>query len=119
MIVPQQLAIVQQHNDMVFHFNQLLLILRGRLFKIGYGSSSQSLTSFYEIFFSPALNFTSTTKADLTSADNYIQHLLWLITPEYQGEPGYRNYTIAMILIFIAISVVVMHVLLFGFMLPF
>ncbi|CAF3922866.1 unnamed protein product, partial [Rotaria sordida] len=66
-----------------------------------------------------ALNLTGTTKADITSADNYIQHLLWLITPEYHGEPGYRNYTIAMILIFIAISVVVMHVLLFGMMCPF
>ncbi|CAF3412501.1 unnamed protein product [Rotaria socialis] len=64
-------------------------------------------------------NLPTATKADLTSADNYIQHLLWLITPEYKGEPGYRNYTIAMILIFIAISVIVMHVLLFGFMLPF
>jgi hypothetical protein len=62
---------------------------------------------------------TDLTTSDLTSADNYIQHLLWLITPEYKGEPGYRNYTIAMILIFIAISVVVIHVLLFGFMFPF
>ncbi|CAM4761114.1 unnamed protein product [Rotaria magnacalcarata] len=66
-----------------------------------------------------AFNLATVTKADLTSADNYIQHLLWLITPEYKGEPGYRNYTIAMILIFIAMSVVVMHVLLFGFVLPF
>jgi hypothetical protein len=68
---------------------------------------------------SAALNLTDTTSADLTSSDNYIQHLLWLITPEYNGEPGYRNYTIAMILIFIAISAVVIHVLLFGIMCPF
>ncbi|CAF0790398.1 unnamed protein product [Rotaria sordida] len=78
-----------------------------------------SLQSAFIDFTSSALNLTGTTKADITSADNYIQHLLWLITPEYHGEPGYRNYTIAMILIFIAISVVVMHVLLFGMMCPF
>jgi len=65
------------------------------------------------------LHRTDTTRSDLTSADNYIQHLLWLITPEYKGEPGYRNYTIAMILIFTAIGGVVLHILLFGFMCPF
>jgi hypothetical protein len=62
---------------------------------------------------------TKLTEGDITSADNYIQQLLWLLTSEYKGEPGYRNYTIAMILIFIAISVVVVHVLLFGLMCPF
>jgi hypothetical protein len=71
------------------------------------------------VFFSTAFNLPTVTTADITSADNYIQHLLWLITPEYKGEPGYRNYTIAMILIFIAISAVVVHVLLFGIMCPF
>ena len=60
-----------------------------------------------------------TTRADITSADANIKHLLWTITSDYKGEPNYRNYTIAMILIFIAISVVVMHILLFGIMLPF
>ena len=70
-------------------------------------------------YFSVAINLTDTTKSDLTSADDYIQHLLWLITPEYTGEPAYRNYTIAMILIFIVISLSVMHVLMFGIMLPF
>ncbi|CAF0760543.1 unnamed protein product [Rotaria sp. Silwood1] len=85
-------------------------------------STQRYPVSFQSAFFdftSSALNLTSITKADITSADNYIQHLLWLITPEYHGEPSYRNYTIAMILIFIAISVVVMHVLLFGMMFPF
>ncbi|CAF2761704.1 unnamed protein product [Rotaria sp. Silwood2] len=85
-------------------------------------STRQYLVNLQSAFFdftSSALNLTSITKADITSADNYIEHLLWLITPEYHGEPPYRNYTIAMILIFIAISVVVMHVLLFGIMFPF
>jgi hypothetical protein len=75
------------------------------------------LYSFF--FFSIAFNLPTVTSADITSADNYIQQLLWLITPQYKGEPGYRNYTIAMILIFIAISGVVVHVLLFGIMCPF
>jgi len=66
-----------------------------------------------------AFNLPDLTTSDITSADNYIQQLLWLLTSEYNGEPGYRNYTIGMILIFIAISVVVIHVLLFGLMLPF
>jgi hypothetical protein len=69
--------------------------------------------------FSSAFDLSDTTTADLTSSDDYIQHLLWLITPQYTGEPGYRKYTIAMILIFIAISAVVVHVLLFGIMCPF
>lgn len=78
-----------------------------------------SKTIIYFFVLSSVLNLTSVTKADLTSSDNHIEHLLWLITPEYKGEPGYRKYTIAMILIFIAISVIVFHVLLFGFMCPF
>ena len=65
------------------------------------------------------VRFSDVTRPDRTSADNYIEHLLWMISPEYKGEPGYRNYTIAMILIFIAISTVLMHILLFGMVLPF
>lgn len=72
-----------------------------------------------KFYISAALNLSDVTRSDLTSADNYIQHLLWLITPEYKGEPGYRNYTIAMILIFTAIAAVVIHILLFGVMCPF
>jgi hypothetical protein len=74
-----------------------------------------SILSIFSVYF----NYGDTTTADITSADNYIQQLLWLISPEYNGEPGYRNYTIGMILIFIGISVIVMHILLFGLMFPF
>ncbi|CAF3969923.1 unnamed protein product [Adineta steineri] len=87
------------------------------------GTSTQKyLVSFQSAFVdytNRALNLSDTTRADITSADNYIQHLLWLITSEYKGEPGYRNYTIAMILIFIAVSIIVIHILLFGIMFPF
>ena len=82
-------------------------------------SSSADSTDPFRFVCSLALYRSEATRSDITSADNYIQHLLWLISPEYKGEPKYRNYTIAMILVFIAISVVVMHVLLFGMMCPF
>jgi hypothetical protein len=90
---------ILQHNDILWPFNLHL-------------STTRSICSL-------ALYRGEATRSDITSADNYIQHLLWLISPEYKGEPSYRHYTIAMILIFIAISVVVMHVLLFGMMCPF
>ncbi|UJR35492.1 hypothetical protein I4U23_028246 [Adineta vaga] len=85
-------------------------------------STQQYLISFQSNFVdytSRTLGLSDTKRIDITSADNYIEHLLWLITPEYLGEPGYRKYTIAMILIFTGICVIVMHVLLFGIMFPF
>ncbi|CAF0848764.1 unnamed protein product [Didymodactylos carnosus] len=52
--------------------------------------------------------------SDLTANDDYIQHLLWLVTPEYTGEEGSRKYTITLILIYIAITIAVIHIVIFG-----
>ncbi|CAF1196266.1 unnamed protein product [Adineta ricciae] len=82
-------------------------------------STQQYIISFQSRFVDYTSRLSDTTKADIEAADDYIEDLLWLLTSGYQGEPGFRNYTIAMVLIFIGICVIVMHVLLFGIMLPF
>ncbi len=115
-LIAMKLLVVVQLKNILWHFNQLLLIIQSNSNYFNMKNFNQ-LYSFF--FFSIAFNLPTVTSADITSADNYIQQLLWLITPQYKGEPGYRNYTIAMILIFIAISGVVVHVLLFGIMCPF
>lgn len=103
----------QPHNDSPFRFNRLSSITHGMSTPV---TSSGCPCA---VFSRDILGLGEATRADLTAADNYIQHLLWLISPEYRGEPGYRHYTIAMILIFIGITVAVLHAMLFGIVFPF